>query len=144
MLIVLIFFFENSFTHQSTLFQPFYQYFFSIYINSINQYIIIKIKEIFVDFNTIVCYSFQHLNTNYLSSFPARKRWIIGGTIFNNFWHKNLVIHYPRSKLESYNFDGFLRKIIIKNCYKLFITFSSRYQQRFSELLKPIFYLLCM
>ena len=73
---------------------------------------------------------FQHINTYFLSSLEVHKWSIKCGTIFYNFQHKNLVIHYPDRVLESYNFDGFLRKIFIKICYKLIIILSSHYKHQ--------------
>ena len=74
---------------------------------------------------------FQHIDTIFLSSISGLKKCKRCGTIFYNFRHKNLVIHYPESILDSYNFDGFLLKIFIKNYYKLIIIFSQTYQQQF-------------
>lgn len=45
--------------------------------------------------------------------------------IFNNFWHKNLVIHNPHSLLTSYDFDGFFAQKLINTYHHRITNFST-------------------
>lgn len=108
-------FFKNNFPHQSTPFQHsfHYRYFYCncFIFNFLSSFYIYKISNNKHYRN----FGFQHIDTLFLSSFTTTKRSIMCGIIFYNFRHKYLVIHDPVSSSGSYIFDGFLRKIFVKN-----------------------------
>lgn len=107
MLIVFITFFKNNFPHPLTLFQHSFHYlcfYCNCFIFTILYSVFNKRKESNKQYKNL---GFQHIDTLFLSSLSTPKRWIICGTIFHKFRHKNLVIHYPVSPSGSYIFDGF-------------------------------------